>query len=300
MDYRLLCCHEPPHSGRIYFVKDNKRRWIPSGDHMTAYDFKWESVETVPASYMASFDLMAPLPHPGLEYNPSKMSVGEIHEYIGHQINGKGVEFGAASSPFPIAMGGEIEYADFYDHSLTSSPYFTNEYYAKAEYVKCSYLTSIEKMLGISPESLDFIIACHVIEHVRNPLLAMETAWNKLKAKGKLVLLVPHRDLTFDRNRELTTLEHLILDYKRPLRERDFFHFIEFYEKAFVSPNPFEKAMTEFNNAFNDIHYHVWNEATFLKMANYFSENIKPWSNITYYPYLPNEHANEFYFILEK
>jgi 2-polyprenyl-3-methyl-5-hydroxy-6-metoxy-1,4-benzoquinol methylase len=144
------------------------------------------------------------------------------------------------------------------------------------------------------------MVACHVIEHVRNPLLAIESVWHKLKPNGKFILLVPHMDLTFDSKRDLTTLEHIILDYKRPLKERDFLHFIEFYEKAFVTPNPVKKAIEEFNNQFNDIHYHVWNEVSFLSMVNYFSDNIKPWSNITYYPHLPHEHANEFYFILEK
>jgi SAM-dependent methyltransferase len=299
IDYRLLVCHDAPYSGRYFFVYDNKRRWVPSGAHMNAYGLKWDILETVTKGYLATYELMAPLPHPALEYNPS-MSVSDIHDFIGNQLKGKGIEFGAASSPFPVALDSEVEYADFYDHTKESSPYYNNVYYAEREYVTAKHLTGLETMHTVGNESLDFVIACHVIEHVKNPLLAIEAAWNKLKPGGKLVLLVPHRDLTFDKNRELTTLEHLIMDYKRPLPERDFLHFIDFYEKAFVVPDARQKALAEFNSSFSDIHYHVWNENSFLEMANYFSGNIKPWSNITYYPHLLNDQANEFYFIFEK
>ncbi|MDP4147904.1 MAG: methyltransferase domain-containing protein [Bacteroidota bacterium] len=299
-DYQLLCCHENPHNGRVYFAKNNQRRWIPSGEHMKEYGFDWDLVKTYAAEQIASYELMSPLPHPRLEYRPGTMSVGEIREFIGNQVCGKGVEFGAASSPFPTALESQVEYADLFDHSLISSPYHNHHTYARHEYVKCKYLTGMEVMVGIPDRSLDFIIASHVIEHLRNPLQAMETAWTRLKPEGKLVLMVPHRDLTFDKNRDITSLEHIVLDYERPLKERDFMHFYDFYENAFVAPNPFEKAVEMFNSDASDIHYHTWNEGSFLEMVQYFSDHIRKWSDITYYPHLPNEQANEFYFILKK
>jgi SAM-dependent methyltransferase len=298
-NFRLLCCNEEPYNGRVYFVKDNRKRWIPSGDFMVTYGLKWENVEVVSADYISGFETGRALPNPNLSY-VSTMPPIVMHDYIGASLSGKGLEFGAASNPFPTSPNSEMEYADLYDHSLTSSPYHGNVHYTNSDFVKCKYITSIEKMIGIPDESFDFIIACHVIEHVSNPLLALESVWKKLKPKGKFVLLVPHMDLTFDAKRDLTTLEHIVLDYKRPLKERDFLHFVEFYEKAFVAPNPFQKASQEFTNGFSDIHFHTWNEASFLNMVNYFSDNIRKWSEITFYPHMRHEHANEFYFILEK
>jgi len=298
MNNRLLCCNDAPYSGRIYFTTNNKRKWIPSAVHMEAYQFNWDQVETVAADDVAKYDLTAPLPNPLVTYN-EHMSCEEMRDFLANQLNGRGVEFGAASRPFPCPLQCQVEYADYFDHAAPSSPYYNNNSYTD-EKVKATYITGIEDMKGIEESSLDFIIACHVIEHVRNPLLAIETAWNKLKPKGKLVLLVPHRDLTFDAGRDLTTLDHLILDYKRPLKERDFLHFVEFYEKAFVSSNPFEKAVSAFNSINSDIHYHTWNEESFLTMIQYFSNHIKKWSGIVYYPHLKQQGANEFYFLLEK
>lgn len=297
-NFKLLVCNEPPHSGRVYFVKDGKRRWVPSGTHMDKYYFKWDMIETVSVEFMANFLLSAPLALPDVEYHPD-LGVGAIRDHIGGRLSGVGIEFGAASNPFPCSGFADIEYADLFDNFSEESPYFNNGSYLN-EFVKCKYKTSIEDMIGIRDSSQDFIIACHVIEHVRNPLGAIEKAWTKLKPGGKLILLVPHRDLTFDAARELTSLDHLVLDYKRPLRERDFLHFVEFYEKAFVSPNPFEVANREFNNKYSDIHYHTWNEDSFLQMVTYFSENVKPLANISYYPHSVEKIANEFYFILEK
>ncbi|WP_276503921.1 methyltransferase domain-containing protein [Terrimonas pollutisoli] len=296
--YRLLLCNESPHNGRVYFVLGNCRRWIPSGTHMDSYGFKWEDIETVSAEYIDLFELSAPLALPGIQYTPDLL-VGAIRDHIGSQLSGSGIEFGAASNPFPCSIHAIIEYADFFDNFSEDSPYFNNNTYTN-EFVRCKYQTGIEDMSGIADQSKDFLILCHVIEHVRNPLLAIEKAWTKLKPNGNLVLLVPHKELTFDSARDLTTLDHLILDYKRPLRERDFLHFVEFYEKAFVSANPYKRAVTEFNNKYSDIHYHTWNEDSFLEMVNYFSKNIKPWSSIVYYPHSVEKSANEFYFILQK
>jgi len=298
-NFRLLCCNDEPYNGRVYYVKGNKKRWVPSGEFMDSYGLKWENVETVTADYISTFETGKALPNPNLGYVPSMAPV-LMHDYIGASLKGRGLEFGAASNPFPTAPESEVEYADIYDHSLASSPYHGNVHYTHSDFVTCKYITSIEKMSGIADESYDFIIACHVIEHVTNPLLCIESVWKKLKPNGKFVLLVPHMDLTFDSKRDLTTLEHIVLDYKRPLKERDFLHFVEFYEKAFVSSNPFQKATQEFGNRFHDIHYHTWNETSFLNMVKYFSDNIKRWSDITYYPHMRHEHANEFYFILEK
>lgn len=300
-DYRLLTSPNPPHNGRVYYVVNNVRRWIPSGDHIKIFGLKWEEVVQASVEYLAGYPLSAPLAKPGIRYDEN-LSIWDMHELVGSFLKGKGIEFGAASNPFPCSIDCEVEYADNFDHSLSDSPYFKNAHYKNdnKEYVKCKFQTSMEEMVGINDGSLDFLIACHVIEHVKNPLLAIEIAWNKLKTGGKLVLLVPHRDLTFDKARDLTILDHFILDYERPLRDRDFFHFVEFYEKAFVSANPYQKALLEFHNPLSNIHYHTWNESTFLEMANYFSKNIKPWSNITYYPHLKHPDANEFYFVLQK
>jgi len=55
----------------------------------------------------------------------------------------------------------------------------------------------MEDMSAIPDASLDFVIACHVIEHLRNPLRAFEQVYRKLRSGGRYVLIVPEQRVTF-------------------------------------------------------------------------------------------------------
>jgi SAM-dependent methyltransferase len=61
--------------------------------------------------------------------------------------------------------------------------------------------------------SLDFVFASHVIEHFADPIRALQE-WTRV-ARKYVVLVVPHRDRTFDRDRELTTTAELIRRHER-------------------------------------------------------------------------------------
>lgn len=66
---------------------------------------------------------------------------------------------------------------------------------------------------------------------------------------------------TFDRDRDRTTLAHLIEDFSEPSRERDKAHFQEFYSKApgfIASPERFEQTWKSNWEAAFPIHYHTW------------------------------------------
>jgi SAM-dependent methyltransferase len=62
--------------------------------------------------------------------------------------------------------------------------------------------------LPLDDDAVDFVFASHVIEHFADPICALEE-WLRV-ARKYVVLVVPHRDRTFDRERELTTISELI------------------------------------------------------------------------------------------
>ena len=67
--------------------------------------------------------------------------------------------------------------------------------------------------IPLPDESQDFIISSHVFEHFINPIKAL-IEWNRLlKSNGIIFMIIPHKDRTFDRNRNRTSLQHLIDDY---------------------------------------------------------------------------------------
>jgi SAM-dependent methyltransferase len=89
--------------------------------------------------------------------------------------------------------------------------------------------------LPFSDGAFDFVLASHVIEHIPDPIAALKE-WARV-ARRYIVLVVPHRDRTFDRDRDLTPLAELI----------------ERHETGFSSDE--------------DRHWSVWTCETFLELC---------------------------------
>jgi hypothetical protein len=73
----------------------------------------------------------------------------------------------------------------------------------------------------------DFLLSSHVIEHIANPLRALQEWKRVLKQDGAMVMVVPNRDKTFDKFRPVTTLDHLRHDLSHGTQEDDLTHLPE-------------------------------------------------------------------------
>lgn len=62
--------------------------------------------------------------------------------------------------------------------------------------------------LPFGDDAVDFVLASHVIEHFPDPIRALEE-WLRV-ARRYVVVVVPHRDRTFDRDREVTPTEEFV------------------------------------------------------------------------------------------
>jgi len=74
----------------------------------------------------------------------------------------------------------------------------------------------------------DWIVSSHVIEHLENPIKALMGSHMILKNGGYIYSVIPLHTQTFDKNRNLTTLSHLIYDYKNKKSGADWIHIEEF------------------------------------------------------------------------
>lgn len=70
----------------------------------------------------------------------------------------------------------------------------------------------------------DFLLASHVLEHCANPLKTLEEWQRVVKNDGYLLIVLPHKDGTFDHRRPVTTLRHMIADYEADMKEDDMTH----------------------------------------------------------------------------
>jgi SAM-dependent methyltransferase len=110
----------------------------------------------------------------------------------------------------------------------------------------------------------DFVLSSHMLEHTANPLRALAEWGRLLRTGGGLVLVVPHRDGTFDHRRPITTMQHLIEDLETGMGEDDLTHLPEILELHDVSRDPGvsdavklrERAMH--NAEIRSLHHHVF------------------------------------------
>jgi len=121
----------------------------------------------------------------------------------------------------------------------------------------------------------DFLLSCHVIEHIANPIKALFEWIRVLKDGGILVLIVPHKDGTFDHNRSITHFNHILDDYKQGIKENDLTHLEEILElhdlgadKGVQSYSQFkDRSLNNFEN--RCLHHHVFNSVLAVKLLDF-------------------------------
>lgn len=82
-------------------------------------------------------------------------------------------------------------------------------------------------MSVIPDASYDVVLSSHVLEHIANPIKALNEWGRVLRPSGVLVMLTPRREATFDHRRPVTALEHLVQDFEQDVSEADLTHLEE-------------------------------------------------------------------------
>jgi SAM-dependent methyltransferase len=178
-------------------------------------------------------------------------------------IRGKGIEFGALNAPLPVANDVSVQYADRY-----SNEFMLGRHKGKLPELKpLTYITSLETCEGIADGSQDFIIANHVVEHLENPIMAIESMLRILKIGGILFMALPDRRYTFDFDRPLTTFQHVRDDYQNgSLRSRQG-HYLEVAQTLYSLSGSDAVAFAEkLEKEGLDTHFHVWEQHTAMDM----------------------------------
>ena len=136
-----------------------------------------------------------------------------------------------------------------------------------------------EKLEKVAPESQDFIVANHFLEHTENPIGTIQTHLGKLKPGGVLFYAVPDKRFTFDFRRPVTPLAHMVADYEQgpEISRRE--HYEEWTRLVIGEDRLLGGARTqaaseewatakarELEETAYSIHMHVWTQAEFLDL----------------------------------
>jgi SAM-dependent methyltransferase len=92
------------------------------------------------------------------------------------------------------------------------------------------YLAEATDLGCIGSDQYDVLLSAHMLEHSANPIKALREWIRVVRPDGYLLLVLPHRDGTFDHRRPVTPLSHLIQDYESGISEADLTHLKEVLE----------------------------------------------------------------------
>jgi SAM-dependent methyltransferase len=183
-------------------------------------------------------------------------------------LSGSGIELGALHQPLAVPAGVQVEYVDRLGVAELRRQY---PELADLDLVPVSHIGSAEDLSDIGDSSVDFVVACHVLEHLENPTRALEEIHRVLREGGIFFMALPEPRVTFDRERRPTTVEHLMHDHAAGLTSRRE-HFVDWVENverhqpwwAGEHPDPGERVELLLEMDYS-IHFHVWRPDTFLE-----------------------------------
>jgi|GEM_PF-3249059 len=183
------------------------------------------------------------------------------------ELTGLGLEIGPLAQPKPLAPGARALYLDrFHPEEINRHyPQFT-----KDSVVRPHLLADAGELSMFRDRSLDFVIASDVFEHLPNPLGSILDWHRVLVPGGKLLLSVPDKRYTFDRERPRTTLSHLLWNLKEGRREIEEEHYVEWVELVEHCPEV-ERAerVRKLRSMAHPIHAHVWIFDDLLELFDY-------------------------------
>jgi SAM-dependent methyltransferase len=304
----LLQSPESRHGGKVFFCSRGKRHWVMNAEWFAENGFVWpDDLQIVSPTVIDAFipGQRAPMRWTDAVRNrPPRDSTGVMREIAVARLSGTGIEVGAGASPMPIPIDCVVRYADIFTLQELRQHWYDGQ--DPSDLMPPDIVASFDDMSAVPDASVDFVVACHVIEHVSDPIAALENNWAKLRPGGSLVLVVPDMTRTFDRHRELTTIGHLMDDNANPQdrRVRDRLHFREFYRVAFPTPEDEYEATwrRKWAVAF-PIHYHTWTYDSFSELIDTLTAPRGRLAGATVWsqPPLGNEaECNEFWFALTK
>jgi predicted SAM-dependent methyltransferase len=176
-------------------------------------------------------------------------------------IKGDGIEIGALHAPLRVSKRASVKYVD-----RMSVPDLRQQYpeLSVHKLVHVDIIDDGELLKTIEDSTQDFVIANHFLEHCQNPIGAIHNILRVLRGDGIIYLAIPDKRYTFDVDRPVTTLDHLLKDYEQGPEWSKRQHFEEWTRTVDRSQRATEVA--RLMDIDYSIHYHVWTQTELLEL----------------------------------
>jgi SAM-dependent methyltransferase len=183
----------------------------------------------------------------------------------GRYLTGDGLEIGALQKPLEVPSSARVRYVDRLTLEEARQEYPELD---GAELVKPDIIADAGTLGGVPDNSADFIVANHVLEHLPNPLRALENWLRVLRKGAPLYVAVPDHSNPLDRHRPITPFEHLLdsyggVDCREP-------HYDEYVRSAFAErPEVWSYMPAHFRERNYAIHFHTFDAPSFAEAVGW-------------------------------
>ena len=193
---------------------------------------------------------------------------------------GRGLEIGGPSHIFgsdgalPIyPIVAELDNVNYHSRTFWSERDQDGVYRLGGRVVGQSLVLDSHEYGALPDDHYDVLLASHVIEHLANPIKILQQWRRVMRRGGVAVIIAPARRGTYDRKRAITTLDHLLQDYRGDVDETDSTHqdeVIALHDLSMDSTvNSLDAhiARTRANYENRIMHHHVFDERLLVETA---------------------------------
>lgn len=178
-------------------------------------------------------------------------------------LRGEGIEIGAFHMPQRLPPGARARYVDYATEDVLRTLDPMHPWVHPVDVVD-----EAERLAKFGDETLDFVIANHVLEHTEDPVRALHTFLRVVRPGGILFLTLPDPRGTFDQERERTTVEHVLRDHREGPETSRRRHYEEW--AIFIEGASDERVIADLVERYEAEgtrnHFHVWEPDTFLEL----------------------------------
>ena len=173
-------------------------------------------------------------------------------------LRGDGIEIGALGAPLQVSSSARVKYLDRLPLAQLRKMYPEME----GQDIPEPDIVDDGQTLGtVLDSSQDFVIANHFLEHCQNPLAALKNIHRVLNVGGLLFLALPDKRFTFDVDRAVTSIDHVLRDFEEGPEWSQRGHYEEWVRVVDkLSDQEAETHIEELMRKETYIHFHVWTQ----------------------------------------
>ena len=177
-------------------------------------------------------------------------------------LSGHGIEIGALHRPLPLPSGAQVTYVDRLPVDELRRHYaeLASEPFAPVEIIGTA-----DNLAAIADNSVDFIVANHLLEHLEDPIAGLLEFQRVLKPGGVLYMALPDSRVTFDRDRALTDSEHILEEHRQGFASNRLAHYLDWVIRVEKQRDDCDARVRQLMDMGYAIHFHVWTADTFLE-----------------------------------